>query len=213
VSSGGGACPNCGSALDASLGRCPFCRAPSAELALARVDAPGEGAVAGALARLEVDGLLAKDGGGDALLLDRDLDAGGPLALSELGDALARVQEEEGASLDALEGLLTRDGDARVDGIQLASLLDRGGEGETKVLKRGLLFLRHGKYSEALDWWTLQREALDPTRRRFELLLLLMEAFTQKLAGHADALERTRRKIRSHPTYLELTGRASNASK
>jgi hypothetical protein len=111
-------------------------------------------------------------------------------------------------SLDELEQLLARDAnDIAMDGIQLASLVDHAGD-DVKILKRGLLFLRHRRFSEACEWWNLQRQALDPSQRRFELLLLLMEAFTQTLAGDGEAAARTRRRIREHTEYARLKSKA-----
>lgn len=199
-------CANCGKALDAERTTCPFCRAPRMLSSLARVDS-GESAIEAGLARIMTDTLLAKDEATDLLMLDRELEVAGPLAPSELGAALARAADAD-PSLDELEVLLARDAtDVAMEGIQLASLLDRGGD-DLKILKRGLLFLKHQRFADALEWWTLHRQSLDPARRRFELLLLLMEAFTHSLAHDADAAARTRKRIREHPEYAVLKPKA-----
>lgn len=196
-------CANCAKELDAERTTCPYCRAPRVFASLARVDEGGGRGIEAGLARIMTDTLLAKDEAADMLMLERELEVAGPLAPSELGAALARAADAD-PSIDELETLLARDAtDIAMDGIQLASLVDRAGD-DVKVLKRGLLFLKHQRYSDALEWWTLHRKALDPSRRRFELLLLLMEAFTHSLARDPDAAARTRTRIREHPEYAVL---------
>jgi hypothetical protein len=200
-------CPNCDMPLDAERGTCPYCRAPRGLAALAREDDAGGRAIEAGLARMMTETLLAKNEAAELLMLDRELEVAGPLAPSELGAALARMADAD-PSLDELEQLLARDAnDIAMDGIQLASLVDHTGD-DVKILKRGLLFLRHRRFSEACEWWNLQRQALDPSQRRFELLLLLMEAFTQTLAGDGEAAARTRRRIREHTEYARLKSKA-----
>ena len=75
-----------------------------------------------------------------------------------------------------------------------------------RVLKRGLVFVKSGKYTEAIEWWTLQRQRLDASRARSQLLYLLMEAFTCSLARDAEGARDARRQIREHPLYAELRG-------
>src|SRR4051794_24903439 len=129
-------CANCAKELDAERATCPYCRAPRAFASLARADdGDGRGIEAG-LARIMTETLLAKDEATDLLMLERELEVAGPLAPSELGAALARVADAD-PSLDELEVLLARDAtDISMEGIQLASLVDRGGD-DVKVLKRG----------------------------------------------------------------------------
>jgi len=196
-------CANCDKPLEDDRSTCPYCRAPRGAFGgLARAGTDERGIEAG-LARIMTDTLLAKDEATDLLMLERELEVAGPLVPSELGAALARAAEAD-PSLDELEVLLARDAtDVALDGIQLASLLDRGGD-DLKILKRGLTFLKHEQFRNALEWWTLQRQALDPSRRRFELLLLLMEAFTHSLARDLDAAAQTRKRIREHPEYAAL---------
>jgi hypothetical protein len=196
-------CSNCAKQIEDDRTTCPYCRAPRAFASLARVDGAGERGIEAGLARIMTDSLLAKDEAADMLMLERELEVAGPLAPSELGAALARAADAD-PSLDELETLLARDAtEVALDGIQLASLLDRGGD-DLKILKRGLTFLKHEHFRNALEWWTLQRQALDPSRRRFELLLLLMEAFTHSLAHDLDAAAQTRKRIREHPEYAAL---------
>lgn len=194
-------CTNCGKALDAERATCPFCRAPrSLEGGLARAEG---GAIEAGLARVMTEGLLARDDQEEENFLMRELEIAGPLAPAELGAALARAADAD-PSIDQLEDLLAKDAtDLVVEGIQIASLVDRGGD-DLKILRRGLTFLKHQQYPNALEWWTLQRQALDPSRRRFDLLLLMMEAFTHSLARDLDAAAATRKRIREHPELAVL---------
>jgi hypothetical protein len=125
-----------------------------------------------------------------------------PLTLAELRPMLVR-DEAKLPDLDRLETLLTRDVDAQLDGITLSSLLDRGGK-DTKILQRGLVFLRKQRYTEALEWWSLHREGLDATEERLSLLLLLMEAFTHELAGDEARAAKVRERIRAQPIVQRL---------
>jgi len=197
-------CENCDRAIDDLRAACPFCRMPRGGASLARAAGGDDDAWGGGLAKVMTGGLLARDAAIDALLLDRELDVQGPLAPSELGAALARVDEAALPTLNALEDLLVKDAaEVALDGITLVALVDRGKD-DLKILKRGLTFLKHGRHGDALEWWVLQREGLDATRGRFELLLLLMEAFTCSLAGDGERAASTRRRIREHPLYVQL---------
>lgn len=194
-------CTNCGKALDADRATCPFCRAPRGIVSsLARADG---GAIEAGLARVMTESLLAKDEEAEENFLLRELEIAGPLAPAELGAALARAADAD-PSIDQLEDLLAREAsDIVVEGIALASLVDRGGD-DLRILRRGLTFLKHQQYGHALEWWTLQRQSLDPSRRRFDLLLLMMEAFTHSLARDPDGAARARKRIREHPEFAVL---------
>jgi hypothetical protein len=199
-------CTNCGKALEAETrATCPFCRAPR-EIVSALARAEG-GAIEAGLARVMTETLLAKDEEAEENFLMRELEVQGPLAPAELGAALARAADAD-PSIDQLEDLLAKDAtDIVVEGIQLASLVDRSGD-DLKVLRRGLTFLKHQQYGNALEWWTLHRQSLDPSRRRLDLLLLMMEAFTHSLARDADAAARTKKRIREHPEFAVLRPKA-----
>lgn len=187
-------CANCASSVDDAASACPYCRAPLGTGGLAR--SPG---VADALVHGE-DGMYSRT---DDLLtreLAEQLEA--PLTLAELTPMLAR-EEAKLPDLDRLESLLTRDVDAQLDGITLASLLDRGAS-DTKILQRGLVFLRKQRWNEALEWWSLHREGLDATQERLSLLLLLMEAFTHDLSGNATRAAKVREQIRAQPILKRL---------
>jgi hypothetical protein len=192
-------CANCSSLLPDGAATCPTCRAPRGAGALA---------VGGGVDRI-LDESLARIAAGDLLdretlhELTRDLDPdlASPLAPSELRGALARI-EDVGPSLPELEGLLTVDTPAMLDGIKLGDLIDRG-TSDVEVLRKGFVFLKRKRYADAVEWWSLHRQRLDPGRRRSELLLLLLEAYTHNLAGQPDRAQHLYDKIRQHPLFAE----------
>ena len=123
----------------------------------------------------------------------------GSLAPSELEAALERVHDEAGPSLPEMEALLAPAGShAMLEGVKLSELLD-GGEESKKILKKGLIFLKKRMYPTALEWWRLNRQKLDASKARLELLLLMMEAYTVTLSGEKGG--KVLEKIRGHPLY------------
>jgi tetratricopeptide (TPR) repeat protein len=192
------ACENCGVAFDAAAIACPYCRAPRGLTGLSR--APRED---DRLMRIETEDLLARSDARLEDLLTRDL--AGPLAPGELRDALVRVDERLDPSVADLENALAADAGIALDGITLAELVDARGD-DLKIVKRGLVFLKNKRYREALEWFTLHREALDPARERLGLLLLLMEGFTHRLAGDHRRADEVRARIVAHPLYRRMRG-------
>jgi hypothetical protein len=191
-------CGNCGQAHDALGAACPYCRARMGD-ELARL--PSEDRFA-RLDRALVDSLLARSDAGLEALLARD--GGGPLAIGELRDAVARVDRGD-PSVAELERSLDQAAATSLDGIALSELVDSRGA-DAKLVRRGLVLLRNRRWAEALEWWSLHREALDPSRDRLELLLLLLEAFTHRLAGDAGRAIEVRARIAAHPLYRKLRG-------
>ena len=204
-------CLSCGTAFADELATCPYCRAPRAA-GLARGGLDAESALSGGLTRA-ADPLAHAE---PLSLLTRALeqDLAGPLAPAELEAALARGADAAAPSVGQLEGLLaladTGSAAVELDGITLGALLDRDAAVAT-ILRRGLAFLKRGKFAEAAEWWSLHRSQLDPTKQRLDLLLLLLEAFTHTLAGDHARAAAVRAQIRKHPLYLKLRARASLA--
>jgi len=192
------ACDNCGTAYDAQAIACPFCRAPRGVAGLAMMPVAG----LDGLTRSLTESLLARSDAGLEDLLARDL--AGPLSPGDLRDAIERVDQRSDPSVADLEGSLTLDAAIALDGITLADLVDRGGDA-ARIVKRGLVLLKHERWPEALEWWSLQREALAPDDVRLELLLLLLEAFTRRLAGDRRA-DDVKARIFAHPLYRRLRG-------
>jgi hypothetical protein len=118
----------------------------------------------------------------------RELDLNARLSLPTPGDIERAIQgaaPPQHESLQQIETLLSIDSveDLAVEGGRLNQLLERGAATieERNVLARGMLFLRHKKYPEAIEWWTLhaQTDRSSP----FDLLLQLLVVVTYRLAG------------------------------
>ena len=195
-------CENCGTPYEAAAIVCPFCRAPRGLSGLARTAGP-----AGSedrLARMAgVESLMARSDASIEDLLARDL--AGPLSPGDLRDALVRVDARTDPTVAELEGSLTLDSALALDGITLAELVDKSGD-DMKIIKRGLTFLRKRMFAEALEWWTLHREKLDPAKERLGLLLLLMEGFTHRLAGDNRRAADVHARINAHPLFRRMRG-------
>jgi hypothetical protein len=193
-------CENCGTAYDASAIVCPFCRAPRGLAGLGRMANDND-----RLDRIVTENLLARSDASIEDLLARDL--AGPLSPGDLRDALVRVDERLDPSVAELEGALTLESAIALDGITLADLVDKSGS-DMKIVKRGLTFLKAKRFAEALEWWSLQRENLSPSQDRLGLLLLLMEAFTHRLAGDPRRASEVHARIVAHPIYKRMRGLA-----
>jgi hypothetical protein len=140
-------CVNCGKSYEAGAPTCPYCRA------VASVDALSRTVAADPLDRAITESLLARCDADAEALLTRDL--GGPLALDELRGAVARADRSE-PSVTELERALARDSAVVLGGIALSELIDDGGT-DTRMIRRGLAFLKARQWAEALEWWSLQR--------------------------------------------------------
>ena len=192
-------CENCETPYDASAIVCPFCRAPRGLSGLARTAGSED-----RLARMTgVESLMARSDASIEDLLARDL--AGPLSPGDLRDALVRVDARTDPTVAELEGSLTLDSALALDGITLAELVDKSGD-DMKIIKRGLTFLRKRMFAEALEWWTLHREKLDPSKERLALLLLLMEGFTHRLAGDHRRAADVHARIHAHPLFRRMRG-------
>jgi hypothetical protein len=128
-----------------------------------------------------------------------------PLALSEIASSLDRLEGQALPSFSELENLLAS---PEMSGLAmernlLAELLKDGAEGQ-KIIKRGLVFLKHRRYAEAAEWWTLHRRDLDPATSRLSLLLLVMETLTQLWSGNRERAEAVRGQVTAHPLFRSI---------
>lgn len=192
-------CDNCGDPYDAAAIACPLCRAPRGALGLASSTRHAEDR----LDRIVTEQLLARSDAGLEDLLARDL--GGPLSPGDLRDALVRVDEQSDPTVAELEGSLAQGAAARLDGIALSDLIAGHGD-ETRIVKRGLVFLKNKRWREALEWWSLHCEQLDPANERLGLLLLMLEGFTHRLAGDPRRAADVHARIVAHPLYRRMRG-------
>jgi len=192
-------CENCGSPYDAAAIVCPFCRAPRGVAGLSSTTRMNEDR----LDRLVTEQLLARSDAGLEDLLARDL--AGPLSPGDLRDALGRVEQRSDPTVADLEGALTLEAAVALDGITLSDLVDARGN-DVKIVKKGLTFLRNKRWAEALEWWTLHRDALSPAQDRLALLLLLLEGFTHRLAGDHRRAAEVHARVLAHPLYKRMRG-------
>ncbi|WP_163995573.1 zinc ribbon domain-containing protein [Pyxidicoccus caerfyrddinensis] len=202
-------CPNCQSLLEPEVRVCPYCRQARPDPTLVEGMLARDFSSGGmdGLALLASAPLLARNESIDALTRELEQESAGPLMLAELQSVSDRLAGDAAPGLNELEGLLAKEAaPVSFDGIQLSSLLERGSQDQA-VLRKGLVLLRHRRYAEALEWWTLNREALEPSRERLELLLLMMEAFTHGLAGNRARERAVRQQVLAHPLYQQLRGR------
>jgi hypothetical protein len=162
------------------------------------------------LERIRAEMLLARQDAVNELTRDINESFAEPLALSEISGGLERLEGRSLPSFSELENLLAApetSGLTMERGL-LAELVKEGAEGH-KILKSGLVFLKHRRYAEALEWWTLHRRNLDPTSSRVALLLLVMETLTHLWSGHPERAEAVRNQVKAHPLYSQLRGGAS----
>lgn len=187
-------CSNCQAEYERRFVTCPYCRVQRSADGLARAET---GTSIQSITRSATEAMLARTA--DVIGQELTRDIGGPLSVSELGGTLERVAVGQAPSLAKLEQML--DGSTaivKLQGIALADLIGKGAD-DIKVVKRGLSFLRAGRYDTAAEWWRLNRQSRARGEERMDLLLLLLESFTHELSGNRVALHRTRSKISVHP--------------
>jgi hypothetical protein len=156
--------------------------------------------------------LTARDAANELTRAIEQADAA-PLALAEIRDTIDRLASQADQPFAELEGLLAAPATAglALERDLLAELLKDGVAGQ-QVLKRGLLFCKHRRYAEAIEWWTLHRRGLDPTTSGQHLLLLIMEAMTLFWACEPLRAEVVRDQVRVHPMFAKIRARLGNPS-
>ena len=152
------------------------------------------------LATIRAQGLLAHQDASAELAGEIERSLAAPLALSEINGALDRLDGLTLPSFAELEQLVTSTDSASmaIEGNLLARLLEDGGQARS-ILKSGLALLKHHRYREAIEWWTLNRRGLNPATSRLHLLVLIMESLTHLWAGDPDRAATVRAQIRVHP--------------
>ncbi len=146
------------------------------------------------LDRMLTDRLLAHSDRGAALTRDLDTSASLTLpSLAEIDNQFAQKEEQPAQSNNEIADLLSIGSmdDIAMEGMRLTDLLARGGTSlkEMATLKRGMLFLRKRMYSEATEWWILNRPKEAMADPRFYCICTLLLAFTYQLAGHTREAE------------------------
>ena len=164
-----------------------------------------ERAVQQDLQRIRAEAALARNDAANELTRDLDATLVEPLTLGEIAGSLDRLEGRVLPSFTELEGLLAA---PETSGLSmerdlLAELIKDGGETQA-ILKKGLVFLEHRRYPEALEWWTLNRQGLDPATSRLSLLLLVMETLTHLWSGHPERAAAVRSQVTAHRLFRQL---------
>jgi hypothetical protein len=154
------------------------------------------------LERIRAESLLARQDSAQELTRALDASLAEPLALSELTGGLDKLDGQWLPSFSELEALMAS---SQASGLNmernlLADLIRDGGEAQP-ILKKGLVFLKHRRFTEALEWWTLNRQSLDPKSSRLSLLLLVMETLTHLWSGQPERAAAVRIQVTSHPLF------------
>jgi hypothetical protein len=154
------------------------------------------------LQRIRAESLLARQDSVQELTRALEAAAAEPLVLSEITGGLDRLEGQAVPSFTELETLLAapETSDLGIERNLLSELLGEGGEAQ-HVLKKGIVFLKHRRFEDAIEWWTLNRQGLDPTQSRLSLLLLVMETLTHLWSGHPERAAAVRRQVTSHPLF------------
>jgi hypothetical protein len=196
-------CRNCDTIVPEEALRCPNCNTPinTGRLTFSSGKASLDRAVSNSLVRAKSSFLLERADSLDNLSEDIERQGLTALTTADLQQAIVHIKEENSTSLQELENLLSISAEqVSVEGIKLSGLLD-GAADDREILKKGLIFLKHGRYSEAVEWWSLNRQRVDSSRQRLKFLLLIMEAFTLSLSGDLQRASLIRKQIKEHSLY------------
>jgi hypothetical protein len=157
------------------------------------------------LERIRAESLLARNDSAQELTRALDAAFAEPLALSEIAGSLDRLEGQALPSFSELESLLAA---PETTGLTmernlLAELIKDGGEAQS-ILQKGLVFLKHRRYAEALEWWSLHRQGLDTSTSRLSLLMLVMETLTHLWSGNHELAAAARNQVTAHRLFRQL---------
>lgn len=201
-------CPVCTAEIDDASATCPVCMCPVGASSLTRaLDADAlTRKIDDEVSREMVDGLLTRAEPLNNLIREESLSSA--LETSELQGLLDRVGGVSGPVDDGLARLLPEElSSISIDGLSLAKLIDPS-SGDLRALKTGFTLVRHRRYAEASEYWNLQRQRAeaDVTKERLVFLLLVLDAFTWRLAGDRERLRVALERVNAHPYRQRLRG-------
>lgn len=202
MNAGGGRCSHCGHDRPTGDGACPRCGARPGDLGLAGPQGALERTLQDEMEKVLGETRLARSEGTAALERSLREQAIAPLDVADLDGSVERVEEALAPSIEALEawaGAAEGPG-LTLEGIRVDELLDRGVDTRT-ILQPGIKFMRHRRYDEAREWWSLNRAPLDPATDPVHLLLLIMEAVTLHFDGKTAGAAALRNQVRQHPLF------------
>lgn len=196
-------CKKCNSTIHGTFHRCPNCRAPSntGMLSITSKTTSLDREVSNHLARSISASLLERVDNLNNLDYEIERKTINSLTTKDLADAISNLEGKITFDLDKLEKCLDFYPEkVALEGFKIAGLLNEKGN-DLEILKKGLVFLKHKKYAEAVEWWTLNRQRLDTEQQKLQFLLLIMEVFTYTLACDELKADQVRQKIFNHPLY------------
>lgn len=196
-------CRVCATDMPENAARCPNCEVPidTSMLTFSSSKSSLDRAFSASVVRARSESLLERADALDNFSDELEQQGLAKLEATELQNAITHIKDEHTASLEELENLLSvSEEQVALEGIKLSELLEGKGD-DREILQRGLIFLKHRRYAEAVEWWSLNRQRLDATQQRLQFLLLIMEAFTHNLAGDTDNARKIRGRIKGHPLY------------
>jgi hypothetical protein len=157
------------------------------------------------LQRIRAESLLARQDSAQELTRALDASLAEPLVLNEISKGLDRLEAQAEPSFSELEGHLAapETSGLTMERSLLAELMKDGVETQT-ILKKFLVFLKHRRYPEALEWWTLHRQGLDQSTSRLALLLLVMETLTHIWSGNLERAAAVRGQVTAHPLFRQI---------
>ena len=157
------------------------------------------------LQRIRAESLRARQDSAQELTRALDASLAEPLSLNEITSGLDRLEGQALPSFAELESLLAAPEAIGLTLEQnLLAELVKDGVIAQSILSKGLVFLKHRRYPEALEWWTLQRQGLDQSSSRLALLLLVMETLTHIWSGHPDRAVAVRNQVKAHPLFRQI---------
>jgi hypothetical protein len=196
-------CSKCNSDIPGTVLRCPNCRTPSNTGMLSTTTRTTllDRVVSNHLARSISSSLLERADNLNSLDDEIERRTVNSLTTRDLQNVITNLNKNSTPQLSELENMLSLNPEnITLEGIKLSGLLDGKGN-DMAILKNGIVFLKYRKYTEAIEWWTLNRQRLDPKKQKLHFVLLIMEAFTYTLNGDELRAEQVRRKIFNHPLY------------
>jgi hypothetical protein len=133
--------------------------------------------------------------------MESELNSISHLSNNNIQDALHEIMKINEDDLSKLDHLLTSKSDnLSIKGISLSGLLSSNTE-EGEILKKGVIFLKHRRYSEAIEWWSINRQHISRLNVKFEFLLLIMESFSYSLKGDIENASRINHSISEHSLF------------
>jgi hypothetical protein len=196
-------CKKCNTEIAGTALRCPNCRTPlnAGMLSTTTGGSLLDRVVSNQLARSISSSLLERVDNLNNLANEIERRSVNKLTINDLQSVINNLDKNYTPRISDLEDMLSLKPESiTLEGIKLSRLLDSSGN-DIEILKKGIVFLKHRKYDEAVEWWIINRQRLDSTKQKLHFVLLIMEVFTYTLSGDKVKSEQMRKKIHNHYLY------------